>query len=485
MGAKPNIFILTDSDLNRGKIESALLPHFELSFFTATDQVLAELRKRIPDLIIIGQMVDGLKTFSFIDKVRNNPITRRLSFVIISRESSNEFVEKGVRSGVSHYIGIPFEPKMLVEKIKFALKQGQTSSQEKYFSLKAEHETHVTAFGRISFISEKGIHIETHLKLKDGEKIHMGSALSAALQKPTLEIQVTGTSSDTFYNYPFAVDADWVEEDTKQKVKQWIQANKHLNSPKKAKILIVASDISFEEGISKVINLSFYSIRFVPNVAKANEDIPFMKPACVVVSSADWIKLSAGDKTKFFQALDKSKSAWILSGDLVGEQPAWPLPPFQTPTDPASIAQGIEAVVKPILPEEGRLYFSKNLEDSRLKIYFDAKTLILGELGAKLALTREVLPPCNLQLSLKVFSEQELRNPYVRAWPPTSRVSSSDSEKGKYAFSVDCHFLGINDQQGQAIRKFLIDEQMKDRRKKIEDVAPVKKDQPVPTKKDN
>ena len=72
------------------------------------------------------------------------------------------------------------------------------------------------------------------------------------------------------------------------------------------------------------------------------------------------------------------------------------------------------------------------LEDSRLRLFFSGKTIMLGELGVKIALSQEIAVPSNYQLNLKIFSEQDLRNPFVRAWPPILRLSPAESEGGKY-----------------------------------------------------
>jgi len=114
------------------------------------------------------------------------------------------------------------------------------------------------------------------------------------------------------------------------------------------------------------------------------------------------------------------------------------------------------------------LYFNKTLEDSRVKIHLEGNVVVLQEIGLELELGKEISPPCNLQLDLKVLNDAAIRNPYVRTWPPVSKVTVNGSQ----GVRMKTHFLGMNEQQGQAVRKWLIDEELKNNRKKLEAITP-------------
>jgi CheY-like chemotaxis protein len=463
------LFILTTSQEMKSKLESVLSDFFELQFIKSGDEALSKMRDELPQAIVMDYSIYGPKTFNFIDKVRNKAPTRHLPFIIISRESSNAFVEKAVRSGVSHYIGMPFDTKMLIEKIQHALEpENHPPPKERRISLPVQIPVQVTSFGRISFISGTGVHLETHIKPELGSSLFISSPLSAALKLDHMEVAVTSVTRDTYYNYPYAVDADWKDAPIQAEVQQWINAHRHLNSPKKIKILFLEPDLHRQEIFTSKIDQQTHSVRFAADFKAANSDLLFMKPAGVVVPYEDWQEASPVQQKEFIKNLEIQKVKLIMCGP---DQPASiesTVQPFQCPDDEISILFAVEQVLPATKPDPNLLYFNKSLEDSRVKIHFEGNVVVLQEIGMELELAKEITPPCNLQLDLKVLNDATIRNPYVRAWPPASKVTVN----GHAGVRMQTHFLGINEQQGQAVRKWLIDEELKNNRKKLEAIAP-------------
>lgn len=485
MGFKTvRILILTSLAPTRKLLKKALEDDFELIFFSKAEEALAEFRKKLPDAVITDFSLKEETVFQLIDKVRNHPITRNLPFIIVSRQASNAAILRAVRAGISHYVGIPFEQKVLVDKVYFALTEHSGPDSESYFELPAEFETQAVFFGRISFISPQGIHFESHLRLEPDSRIQISSPLSDGIQESSLDVVIKSTSRDTFYRFPFAYDADWTDEKIKRKVTSWISAHRHLNSPKKAKVLVVSNQIPFQESFVKEINLSHYSVRFADNLGDALNQLPFMRPSCVIVADEDWKRETSVFYKKFLMTLEELQAAWIVFGDK-GVDPAFDRAPFFCPPNPSAVAMAVREKIPPAKADPDKLYFSKTLEDSRLRLYVPAKTLVLGELGIELALSRDVRPPCNLQLDLKIFSEQNLRNPFVRAWPPVRNLAPHQTSSGKYPYSVRTHFLGINDPQGQEIRKWLREEEIKERASQWTPVPPKKNPDPEPSDENN
>jgi CheY-like chemotaxis protein len=467
--AKSSLIILTTSRSTRERLKKDLQADFELIEASSGAETLKLLQKKLPTAIVMDHSLEDFLTHQFIDKVRNNPVTRNLPFVLVSRESSLSFVEQAIRSGVSHYIGVPYEKKVFIEKLKIALHPGEIFPRESYFSLPCAVPTTAISYGRISYISNDGIHFETRLKLNPGDVIDFKSPLSSAIHEQSIQVRVTGVGSDVFYNYPYAVDAQWVDRKQAEKIGSWALAHRHLNSPKKLKILFVSANLELENKFSEVLDKSHYSARFFSNLESAVQAIPFLRPGGVVVDLKSWVEGGGGLQQRFLKLLS---SGWIAFGDEKGVVFPQGREPFIAPGDVDSIATAVRHhfVVTPTDPN--RIYFSKTLEDSRLQIFFQAKVAVMGEMGVTLKLQHEATPPCNLHLDLKIFTEQNIRNPFVRLWPPLQRLGSKESEEGKFKVEANSHFLGINDEQGQAIRKWLVDEELKERRKKIADVPP-------------
>lgn len=463
---KSPLLVVTASDANRKLIRDALFFDFDLDDAKSGAEALAILKKKRPAAVVMDHSIEDFLTYAFIDKVRNSPVSRNLPFILISRESTNSFVEQAVRAGVSHYVGIPFEPAALIQKIKSALNPAGPKDWKLYFRMPGQIESQAVSFGRISYVSEHGVHFETHLKLALQQRIQFSAPFLKDMGIDDTEIEIESVNSDVYYNYPQAMDAKWCDEKLATRMRGWVALHKNLNAPKKKKILYLQNDLALGESFSRKLNASHYSLRVVTNFSEALESLPFMKPACFVVEAEVWERAGA-DGAKILEQLSRLGSRWMLVGDNLGSESKGSVKPFICPNTVEAMAAGVEQIAPPFVPEPDRIYFSKTLDYSRCNFHFSVKTLILGEMGVRLAFPFEVFLPCNLQLGLKIFTEQNLRNPYVRAWPPLEKLDTKDSNEGKYAWAAETHFLGINDSQGQAIRLWLRNEEMKETRAEL------------------
>ncbi len=490
--SRDELLIITLSDVNRKLFTSALEGEFSLLYASSGEEALELLKKKLPAAVVMDHSIEDFLTYVFIDKIRNSPVSRNLPFVIVSRESTNSFVEQAVRSGVSHYVGIPFEPAALRQKIKSALNPGGPKDWSLYFRLPGELETTAKSFGRISYVSENGVHFETHLKLAPHQKLKISSPIFEDMNIGDVEVEVETVSSDVYYNYPSAIDAQWCDEKIRHRMKGWIVVHKNLNSPKKRKILLVQSSREQADGLTKNLDASQYSLRIVKDLTEALVALPYMKPACFVVSSDIWSQAGSVG-SKILTLLPKLESRWMLTGNEIKLAPQIALKPFVAPQSSEAIVAGITHLVPPVIPDPTRIYFSKHLDYSRCSFNFQVKTLILGEMGVKLAFPFELSVPCNLQLGLKAFTEQNLRNPFVRVWPPLESLAPQKTGENPFLWAAETHFLGINDQQGQGIRLWLRNHEMEETRSELykpprhegqePPVAPKKQEPPPPKKK--
>lgn len=473
--AKPFLLVISSAESNRAIIQTALKKDYDLDSAESGEEALQKIRKKKPAAVVMDHSIEDFMTNAFIDKVRNSPATRSLPFVIVSRETTNSFVEQGVRSGVSHYIGIPFEEAALKERIRSALTSSVPSASRIYFRLPTDFETSIVSFGRLSFLTPEMVHFETNLNLQVGQKIMISGPLFDSMQLEQVELEVGAVSQDVYYNYPWAIDAKWADPAIATRMKGWVPMHKNLNSPKKKKVLIVESDPVVIDRLIKNLDQSRYSLRMVSDLKEAVESFPFMKPAGFVVSFKAWSKAGTlGDK--MISMMTESKTQWILQSDAAEDLPTSSLKPALAPENPDALSAAIRNLVPPAEVDPNALYLSKTLDYSRCNFFLTGKVLAVSEMGVKLALSLDISLPCNLQLGLKALSEQKLRNPFVRAWPPLEKM------KGDLKCATETHFLGINEQQSQAIRQWLYDEQLKDKKEanyqapRIEKQGPDKKD---------
>jgi len=475
--------LLSANAKTREQLTKVLKTEFAVFEHSTAESLLRELRKQRPFGIIMDLSAEDKPPFYIIDKVRNSPATRGIEFVIVSRDASKENLEKAVRAGVSHFIGIPFEKDVLLEKVRIAFGAIPAHQAQSYFSLQNENKVKVMTYGRISYISKEGIHFECRLKLAPDDELYITCPLSQELGFQGIKIKITGVSQDVYYNYPFAMDAAWMDEIQKKQIGSWITSHRDLNSPKKTKILFIHPELDSQREFLALSNQTHYSLRFANHINEALESFIYMKPGCVVIHSKEWLQTPKVLQAKIQDNLIKLNAKWILVMDDDSEsvdENSLKLMPALSPPQITATVMAVEKSCPILPPDPDKLYFSKTLEDSRLKIYFFGKTLELGESGCRLALEFEPVPPCNMQLDMKSLSKQNLRNPYVRAWPPVVKLSGDLVTKENLRFGVMTHFLGIDDHHGQALRLFIRESEMKARTDALAPIAPKMGEAPTP-----
>ncbi len=448
---------------------------FAVKIARSGHQTLQMIREEIPIGLIIDHSIVDLDVRYIIDKIRNNPVTRSVPVVIASKNCTIKTVEESIRSGVAHYICMPIDEEVFVDKIKLAVTPEKSRTRQAYFRVNQQSEVQAYLFGRISYISATGIHFETHLDLEPGSKIKIESSLSEALHLKEIEVEVKNISSDVYYNYPFAVDADWTDPQLSSRLTNWIKTHQHLNSPKKQKILVISPDLSLEASLVGSVDQRYYSLRFSPSIEDALEHITFLRPAGVVMDDQTWNQSLDSAKAQFIKYLKESGLARIFLGEFDLNETDIGSPLF-IDRDHNLVRPAIESVLPPRKLDADRLYFSKNLPDSRCRFQVHAMLLMLGELGMRLGLEHKLKPPCNIQISLPFFADQRLKHPFVRAWPPTDPLSVSESSKGKFKIGVETQFLGLSEKQNEAIRFWLHNEELKEKREEIKDIPPAPKE---------
>ncbi|MDX1662382.1 MAG: response regulator [Candidatus Promineifilaceae bacterium] len=101
-----------DHYLLNGLKEILELPHerYRLDILTATNgqEGLAVLDNHQPDLIISDVMMPVMDGFTFLQKVRENPLWLQIPFIFLTAKGEPEDVHRGRRSGAEEYITKPY-----------------------------------------------------------------------------------------------------------------------------------------------------------------------------------------------------------------------------------------------------------------------------------------------------------------------------------------------------------------------------------------
>ncbi len=96
---------------------------------------------RLPDVIISDVMMPVMDGFKFCDKIKTNPTTSHIPFIILSAKTTYESRMTGLQKGADDYLTKPFSVEELLSKIKNILKRQErlkTTYENKLFELEAK-----------------------------------------------------------------------------------------------------------------------------------------------------------------------------------------------------------------------------------------------------------------------------------------------------------------------------------------------------------
>jgi len=110
---------------------------FNVIYADNGEQALSVIKRERPELIVLDLMLPGLSGFEVCKLVRKDPKTRNLPIVMLTAKSEENDMAAGLDIGADDYITKPFSPKILISRIKAALRRKEGLSEEGDESKKA------------------------------------------------------------------------------------------------------------------------------------------------------------------------------------------------------------------------------------------------------------------------------------------------------------------------------------------------------------
>lgn len=103
---------------------------FHVLYAENGEQALATVKREQPDLLVLDLMLPGLNGFDVCRILRKDPLTRSLTIIMLTAKSEENDVSAGLDLGADDYITKPFSPRILVSRIKAALRRRDELSGE-------------------------------------------------------------------------------------------------------------------------------------------------------------------------------------------------------------------------------------------------------------------------------------------------------------------------------------------------------------------
>jgi two-component system, OmpR family, alkaline phosphatase synthesis response regulator PhoP len=103
---------------------------FQVLYAGNGEQALASVKRELPDLVVLDIMLPTLNGFEVCKILRKDPQTKTLPIIMLTAKGEENDVTAGLDLGADDYITKPFSPKILVSRIKAALRRREELSGE-------------------------------------------------------------------------------------------------------------------------------------------------------------------------------------------------------------------------------------------------------------------------------------------------------------------------------------------------------------------
>jgi PleD family two-component response regulator len=118
------IVLAIDDNLQQlAEFKSILVPKYDLRVVKSASEAIAFLNKSSSDIILLDIEMPNISGFEFLNDIRRIPSYMGTPVIIISGNSSAEFIDKVKNSSATGYLTKPVKPDALVATIEKTLSE--------------------------------------------------------------------------------------------------------------------------------------------------------------------------------------------------------------------------------------------------------------------------------------------------------------------------------------------------------------------------
>ena len=109
------------------------------------EEALAEAVKYRPDLILLDIMLPGADGLEVCKQLKSNPKTERIPIIMLTALCEEADIVTGLELGADDYITKPFSPRVLLARVKAALRRNETEKPDAAGELISAHNITIDA----------------------------------------------------------------------------------------------------------------------------------------------------------------------------------------------------------------------------------------------------------------------------------------------------------------------------------------------------
>jgi two-component system phosphate regulon response regulator PhoB len=137
--AKPRILIVEDDEDILELVKYNLLKEgYEVVTRTCGEDALRTIRNDPPALVLLDLMLPGMDGLEVCRILKNDPNTSGISVIMLTARGEEADIVTGLEVGADDYITKPFSPRVLVARVKSALRRQATSALDETATIQIE-----------------------------------------------------------------------------------------------------------------------------------------------------------------------------------------------------------------------------------------------------------------------------------------------------------------------------------------------------------
>jgi two-component system, OmpR family, alkaline phosphatase synthesis response regulator PhoP len=123
---KKFVLIVEDEEDIRELVSYHLLKEgYQVAGVASGEEALALVDKQIPDLILLDVMLPGVDGFAVCQRLRAAPKTAGVAVMMLTAKSEEADIVRGLNQGATDYVTKPFSPRVLMARVRAALRRPQ------------------------------------------------------------------------------------------------------------------------------------------------------------------------------------------------------------------------------------------------------------------------------------------------------------------------------------------------------------------------
>jgi two-component system, OmpR family, alkaline phosphatase synthesis response regulator PhoP len=124
MNDKPSILIVDDEVEIRNLLTYNLdREGFQVAGAESGEEALRLLARQVPDLVLLDLMLPGIDGLTLCRRLRNAAATANVPIIMLTAKGGESDVVAGLNAGANDYISKPFSPRVLVARVRAALRR--------------------------------------------------------------------------------------------------------------------------------------------------------------------------------------------------------------------------------------------------------------------------------------------------------------------------------------------------------------------------